>query len=298
MEPSDSAVQALRRNRSRLLGVMFSVRDSFHADLVEAFYPAAEQHGYDIVLSAIAPTRDERRAVEALLGSRCEGLVLIGPSSVSNDINAVSRRLPVVVIGEMTSGAPFDVVRTADRDGARQAVDHFVELGHRSIVHIDLGVHPGAAERRRGYRAAMRRHGLAEYVRVLPGDNTEASGTRAARAMLDAGELPTAIFAGNDRCAVGVLDMLRRAGVEVPHHVSVAGFDDSRLSRPAHIDLTTVRQDTELIAQLSVRAAAERLDNGRDTARDIVIDPQLVVRGTTGPRRSSRGGSRFGAAAP
>ena len=57
--------------------------------------------------------------------------------------------------------------------------------------------------------------------------------------MLDAGELPTAIFAGNDRCAVGVLDMLRRAGVDVPFEVSVAGFDDSQLSRLAHIDLTT-----------------------------------------------------------
>ena len=83
-------------------------------------------------------------------------------------------------------------------------------------LHIDLGRHPGAVERRRGYRAAMRRHGLAERMRVLPGDNTEASGARVARELLDAGELPTAIFAGNDRCAVGVLDMLRRAGVEVP----------------------------------------------------------------------------------
>jgi DNA-binding LacI/PurR family transcriptional regulator len=285
------------RHRSRLLGVMFSVRDSFHGDLVEAFYPAAEQHGYDVVLSAIAPTRDERRAVEALLGSRCAGLVLIGPRSVSNDLNALGHRLPVVVIGEATNGAPFDVVRTADRDGARQAVDHFVDLGHRAIVHIDLGVHPGAVERRRGYRDAMRRHGLAEHVRVLPGDNTEASGARAARAMLDAGELPTAIFAGNDRCAMGVLDMLRRAGVDVPYQVSVAGFDDSQLSRLAHIDLTTVRQDTELIAQLAVRAAAERLDDGRDVARDIVLDPQLVVRGTTGPRRSPPGDNVVYAAA-
>jgi DNA-binding LacI/PurR family transcriptional regulator len=293
----DTAARALRRHRSRLLGIVFSVRDCFHADLVEAFYPAAELHGYDVVLSAIAPTRDERHAVQALLGSRCEALVLIGPMSVRNDLAALSRRLPVVVIGETTTGAPFDVVRTADSDGARQAVDHFVELGHRAIVHIDLGVNPGAAERRRGYREAMRRHGLAEHLRVLPGDNTEASGARAARAMLDAGELPTAIFAGNDRCAVGVLDMLRRAGVDVPYHVSVAGFDDSQLSRLAHLDLTTVRQDTELIAELAVRAAAERLDDGRDTARDIVLDPQLVVRGTSGPRRSVPPGNGFGGTA-
>ncbi len=293
----DTAARSRRRHRSRLLGVLFDVRDSFHADLVEAFYPAAEQHGYDVVLGGVASTRDERRAVDALLGSRCEGLVLIGPNSVTDDLSAVSCRVPVVVIGPPPSGGPFDLVRTADREGARQAVDHLVELGHRAIVHIDMGVHPGAAERRHGYRTAMRRHGLAEHLRVLPGDKTEASGARAARAMLDAGELPTAIFAGNDRCAVGVLDMLRRAGVDVPLEVSVAGFDDSQLSRLAHIDLTTVRQDTDLIAQLVVRAAAERLDGGRETARDIVLDPQLVVRGTTGPRRSRSASTGFGAAA-
>jgi len=259
------------------------VRDSFHADLVEACYPAAERLGYDIVLSALAPTRDEAQAVAALLGSRCEGLILIGPNAARDELNALGRRVPVVVIGETAVDPPFDIVRTADRDGARQAVDHLVELGHRSIVHIDLGRHPGSAERRRGYRAAMRRHGLGEQLRVLPGDNTEASGARAVRSLLDASALPTAIFAGNDRCAVGALDLLRRAGIEVPYEVSVAGFDDSQLSRLPHIDLTTVRQDTERIAALAVQTAAERLDEGRRTVRDIVLDPHLVVRGTTGP---------------
>jgi DNA-binding LacI/PurR family transcriptional regulator len=283
----DTTAQALRRHRSRLLGVMFSVRDSFHADLVEAIYPAAEQHGYDIVLGAIAPTRDERRAVQALRGSRCEGLILIGPNTSRQDRAALSKQLPVVVVGERPHDAPFDVVRTADMDGARQAVDHLVDLGHRSIVHIDIGRHPGAVERRRGYRAAMRQHGLAAQLRVLPGDNTEASGARVARELLDAGELPTAIFAGNDRCAVGVLDMLRRSGVEVPDDVSVIGFDDSQLSRLAHIDLTTVRQDIARISEYAVRAAAERLDEGRTASREIVLDPQLVVRGTSGPVRAS-----------
>jgi DNA-binding LacI/PurR family transcriptional regulator len=284
-EPN-SAAQLLRRYRSRLLGVMFSVRDSFHADLIEAIYPAAELRGYDVVLGAVGPTRTEHRAVSALRGSRCEALILIGPNTSRDDRAVLSGQLPVVVVGERTAHPPFDVVRTGDQEGARQAVDHLVDLGHRAILHIDLGRHPGAVERRRGYRAAMRRHGLAAQVRVLPGDNTEASGARVTRELLDAGELPTAIFAGNDRCAVGVLDMLRRAGVEVPFEVSVAGFDDSQVARLSHIDLTTVRQDTERIAELSVRAAAERLDEGRVSSRDIVLDPQLVVRGTTGPVRA------------
>ena len=61
-------------------------------------------------------------------------------------------------------------MRTADDRGAQQAVDHLVDLGHRDIVHIDGGTLPGATERRRGYRTAMRRHGLDEHIRIMPGD--------------------------------------------------------------------------------------------------------------------------------
>jgi DNA-binding LacI/PurR family transcriptional regulator len=95
--------------------------------------------------------------------------------------------------------------------------------------------------------------------------------------------LPTGVLAYNDRCAVGVLDTLRRAGLEVPGHVSMVGYDDSQISRLAHIDLTTVRQDAQRMAELAVQAVAERLDDGRGDPHDTLLEPQLVVRSTSGP---------------
>jgi DNA-binding LacI/PurR family transcriptional regulator len=97
--------------------------------------------------------------------------------------------------------------------------------------------------------------------------------------------LPSAIFAGNDRCAHGVLVTLMRAGLNVPGDVSVVGYDDSGLARLSFIDLTSVRQDVDRIAEHAVEAVIEPLDRGRTTPRDIVLDPTLVVRGTTGPPR-------------
>ena len=92
------------------------------------------------------------------------------------------------------------------------------------------------------------------------------------------------MFAGNDRCAVGVLDTLRRAGVDVPGEISVVGYDVSRLARLTHINLTTVAQDAEQMARLAVEAVVERLDGDpAEPPRDIRLDPRLVVRGTTGP---------------
>jgi DNA-binding LacI/PurR family transcriptional regulator len=149
----------------------------------------------------------------------------------------------------------------------------------------------------------MRRHGLADHVRVIAGDHTEAAGTRAARALLAGGALPGAVVAYNDSCALGLLDAFNRAGVEVPADVSVAGYDDSSLARLAHVNLTTVSQDARGQAEHAVAAAVERLDGGRVRPREVVLAPRLVVRGTTGPpppegeypgRRTSRAGRGTG----
>jgi DNA-binding LacI/PurR family transcriptional regulator len=130
----------------------------------------------------------------------------------------------------------------------------------------------------------MRSNGLDDRLRVIGGDHTEAAGARAARLLLDEGRpLPTGVVAFNDHCAVGLLDALTRAGVEVPGEVSVVGYDDTALSRLAHVNLTTVNQDARRQAEHAVAAATERLDGGRTTAREVVLAPHLVVRGTTGP---------------
>jgi DNA-binding LacI/PurR family transcriptional regulator len=281
----DRTASLLARRRTHLVGVQMVAGSAFHAELVEDLYEAAERQGYDVVLSAVTRTRDERRATETLVDFRCEALVLLGPVAPAAQLAALGRQLPVVVIGRRVAGDSVDVVRSADAEGVGQAVDHLVGLGHRSIAYVDGGRGTIAADRRRGYRAAMRRHDLADHVRVLPGDHTEAAGARAARTLLDeGGRLPTAVVGYNDHCALGLLDAFNRAGVDVPADISVVGYDDSSLSRLAHVNLTTVSQDARRQAEHAVAAAVERLEDGhRDGHREIVLAPHLVVRGTTGP---------------
>jgi hypothetical protein len=133
----------------------------------------------------------------------------------SKDIR-VSPRRPrqkpsIVAVARHVRDPSVHVVRTADEAGVRQAVQHMVDLGHRKIVHVDGGRAPVAAERCRGYRTAMHRHGLAAHARIVPGGLTEESGA-AARILLDtADSLPTTIVAFNDRCAVGLLGAFMRA---------------------------------------------------------------------------------------
>src|ERR1700749_4508429 len=177
----DTAAQVLRRNRSRHIGVLFTMRQPFDVDLVEAIYPATERRGYHVVLGAIGAGRDDRQAVEELLAYRSEALILDGTTIKAAQLARVADQMPVIDIGRRVTGDSVDVVRVADERGARLAVDHLTDLGHRSIVHIDGGDQPAAAERRSGYEQAMRRRGLGREIRVFPGDYMEESGAAAAR---------------------------------------------------------------------------------------------------------------------
>jgi DNA-binding LacI/PurR family transcriptional regulator len=278
----DLRARLLRSARSRLLGVVFAVDSDFHGDLVGGLYAAAERAGYELTLSAVTPERDEDRAVNSLLQDRCEALLLLGPQSSAARLAELAAALPVVVVARPVRAAAVDVVRTADRVGVHEAVDHLVALGHRRIAHVDGGRAAGAAERRRGFREAVLRHGLDE-VQVVAGGPGEEDGARAARRLLAGDRLPTAVAAFNDRCAVGVLDVLSRAGIPVPGAVSVVGFDDSRLARLSSVDLTTVAQDAGLMTTLAVGRAVDRLDGGPSGARQQVVPPRLVVRSSTAP---------------
>jgi DNA-binding LacI/PurR family transcriptional regulator len=277
----DRAASLLARRRSGLIGVMMDVRSDYHGELVEDVHEAAERHGYDIVLSTVTRTRDERRAVETLVDSRCEALVLLGPDAPAAWLTALDRQLPVVVVGRPFPSAGVDVVRAADDAGVGLAVDHLAGSGHVDIAYVDGGPGEIAAGRRKGYLHAMRRHGLQDRVRVVPGDHTEDAGIRAAVALSAPDPRPTAVVAFNDRVAVGLLDAFSRAGIDVPGEISVVGYDDSPLSRLAHIDLTTVSQESHGLTESAVAAVVERLEGGRTEHREVVLPPRLVVRSTT-----------------
>ena len=297
----DRTASSLARKRSGLLGVLVDVQSPFHAQLVEELDVAAQAAGYDLVLSPVTRVRNEERAIETLLDFRSEALLLLGPETPTARLAELATQLPTIVLGRRLKPGVTDVVRTADAAGVGEAVDHLASLGHTQIVFVDGGRGTIAADRRRGFRSAVRRRGLAVGARVVPGSHTESGGVAAAEVLLREDHLPTAVITSNDRCALGLLDTLVRAGVQVPQEVSVVGYDDSPQSRWAHVELTTVAQNAREQAEHAVNAAAERL-GGRLEPREVVLRPRLVVRATTGPpaqhrARPARGGGA-GPAAP
>lgn len=278
----DQRARLLGSNRSRTVGVVFGLHHEFHAEVVEALYRSVEPAGYDLALGATAPTRGESRAVQSLLDYRCEAIILIGPTLSRAAIEELAERLPVVVVARSLRSRAVDVVRTDDVAGARIAVEHLAGLGHTSITHVDGGRAPGAAQRRRGYLAAMRGLGLDAAVEVVRGGLTEEDGERVAAQLL-AATSATAVTAFNDHCAAGLLSAARARGVEVPGGLALVGYDDSHIAGLNSVALTTIAQDSAILAASALEIAVSRAEGGADqpSPTEVVVPPRLVVRRTT-----------------
>ncbi len=266
-----------------MLGVVFGLGHDFHAEVIDGIYAAAGEHGYEVVLSGVSANRTEAEAVRAVLAERCEAVVLVGPQLSARDIAALAGRLPTVCVLRQLRASAVDVVRTDEAAGLEQVIDHLHDLGHERILYLDGGSVPGAAPRRRGYLSAMHRWQLEPAT--MPGGLTEESGARAADQIVQrsARRRPTAVAAFNDRCALGLMNTLIRRGLRVPEDISIVGFDDIAAAGYAHVGLTTVRQDTELLGQLAVDRLRHRLEDNAAPSPPGTVPATLMVRDTTAP---------------
>ncbi|MFC5679374.1 LacI family DNA-binding transcriptional regulator [Aeromicrobium endophyticum] len=277
----DERARKLRQSSSRLIGVTFDLQQAFHGDLVEHLYGAAAARGYDLAISAVAPTRDEDVAIQALLRERCEVAVLLGSALDDAVLASTAQRVPLLLVARRSEVDGVSSVHSDDAGGVGLAVDHLVSLGHRRLVHVDGADAPGADDRRRGFALAVERHGLTSQAQIVPGGPTEHDGSRAAEALLYAPARPSAVVAFNDRCAAGVLDLLVRRQVDVPGDVSVVGYDDSRLAVGPHAQMSTISQNAAEMAEAAIDGALDLLDGG--DPREVVLAPHLVARSTSGP---------------
>lgn len=280
----DVRARSLASLKPHVIGVLFGRAGRFHFELIDGLYGAAEKQGWDLVLSALTASRDEDRALSSLADFRFDALVMLGPPVAAP---LLAGKVPVAVIGWHVDHPDVDIVRTSDELGFDLAVSHLVELGHRRIAHLQGGEGLVALARRDGYLAAMRRHGLESEIRVIEcAGEDQLDGQQAARVLLNEGrDLPTALVAFNDDIAAAAMSVLRQHGIDVPGDMSIIGFDDSALARSPGVELTSVQQVPQELARLAVERMVARSQGAEVTDREIVLDPELVVRGTTGPAR-------------
>jgi LacI family transcriptional regulator len=269
-----------------------------------------ELHAYSAEIVQGVIDAGAEAAVAIVVSSRAGGprnVVPQPPAAWARHLSTAGRRALIAVTSELTAGhiqaldrakVPLVLIDPLNHPRARvvsvgatnfagglTATQHLLDLGHRRIGYV--GAHPSAAcnqARMHGFRAAMEGAGQAvptEYI--SSGRFLYEYGLTGGSALLDLAEPPTAIFAGSDELALGVIEAARMRGLHVPEDLSVVGFDDTQLARMTSPPLTTVRQPLWEMGGVALRTALRLAAGETIESHHVELATRLVVRGSTAP---------------
>lgn len=282
----NAAARALVESRSRTVGVLLhDMRNPWFVPAVEGLNAGLTRRGLQMLMGDFRlDGRTGGSLVPKLLEMNVEGLVLVGTLPGSPVLADAVEQVPTVMLGAPAGPGPsVTVVTNDDAAGAALVVEHLVGLGHRGIAHVGAGSTAVGAARRRGYEEAMRAAGLADRIRCLDGDLTEEAGYRAGRELLSGGDRPTAVFAVNDVAALGVVSAAEEHGLSVPGELSVAGYDNTPVTRLRRIGLTTVDNAGRAAGLRAAELLSTRLGSRDARPADELLRPTLEIRQSTAP---------------
>jgi len=281
----NAAARTLARRQSHSIGVLVSdLHNPFFPMVLDGIDAVAEEHGYtSLIVRGKRRSQTEEQALGRLLELQADGIVAVTERLSRDAVVEAARSVPLVMLTQTPRIPRVDTVVSDNREGARLVVDHLAALGHAGIAMIaDAREHAGA-ERIEGYQAAMAAHQIGGHIRVLNAPPTEHGGYDAARELLAGAGTVTAIFAGNDLSAFGVLDALAEHGLQIPRDMSVAGYDNTPVAALRTVSLTTVDQFATDIGAEAMRSVLARVKRRDRPARHVLVPPRLIERATTGP---------------
>ena len=278
--------RSLARGKSRILGIIVSnMENPFFLDIYRTLESDAHAQDLEVVV-ANTDYRSEQlvASVQLMIGLRVAGLAVIVSEMEEHLIQTVSSsRIPAAFYDVGTPQKNITNIRVDYRKGIKKTVSYLDALGHRRMAfvghHSTLGP---ISERRKTFLESVHRCSPGVDPKIIAGPDGLDGGRQAARELLESGFRPTAILCVNDFMAVGVMRELREKGLQIPRDVSVTGFDNIKLAEFCFPPLTTVHIPREQIGHIIFdNVLGNGLEN-REVGREIVIDPELVVRDSTG----------------
>ncbi|WP_370084486.1 LacI family DNA-binding transcriptional regulator [Streptacidiphilus sp. MAP12-16] len=288
----NTAARSLRTNRTLTVGVLLpDLTNPLFPPIVRGTEEVLMARGYTALIANTDndPVR-ERRQFDALLGRQVDGFLVataLREHALLDEAHAAG--LPVVLINRGTDRPLFPLVAGDDAAGVALAVEHLVELGHRTIAHLAGPAGLSTAHvRTRAFRAAVSAYGLAaaDTPIVEAASYSQEAGADAAHLLLAQRPDVTAVVAGNDLIALGVLHALRASGRRCPEDVSVVGFNNMRFVDELQPPLTTIHVPHFHLGTEAARLLLEQIDRrarGEEAQlpKTILLPLHLVVRAST-----------------
>jgi LacI family transcriptional regulator len=282
--------RGLRSRRTNLIGmVMTDATNPYFVEVMRGVEDEVARHFYELmVCNSNDQTEVEKRHLDALYAHRVEGVLIAPCDSFAAREILVGNHAPLVFVDIVPMGAKVASVVTDNLEATYEAINYLVGLGHKRIAVISGRlVHSTSLDRLEGYRKAMRESNLLIREEYLgQGDSHIESGYQCGLNLLRSPDPPTAIFALNNRMALGVLRAMRELGVACPDCVSVMGFDDFDWAAVFNPSLTTIAQPTYEIGR---RAAELLFESIRAEEEGVVAEPRQIVLKSTLRIRESTG---------
>ena len=273
--------------RSNLIGLVIpDIQNLFFADIVRGVEDTAQRHGYTVFLgNADEDVEKERHYLDVMRSEAVDGVIL--PPSCETDTAAaqlVRDGIPVVCVDRRLAKLKVDTVVIDNVQGAFEATEHLLALGHRRIGFIGGRVHLSTSrERLQGYRQAFQNRDIPmDPTLVRAGDGRQESGCQLAAELLELADPPTALVAGNNLMALGALEAIHARGLRIPEDVAIIGYDDTPWARALNPPLTTVRQPGHELGSRAMELLLQRIQQPDRSTSSVLLHPTLVVRKSCG----------------
>jgi LacI family transcriptional regulator len=277
-----SHLRRLGRKTQTVGLVLEDVSNPFSSALHRAIEDRARERGVLVLTgSCDEDPRRERELIETFRSRRVDGIVVVPAGADHGYLLAEQRaRTPLVFVDRPPRFLNADTVTSDNVGGARQVVSHLTAAGHRRIGFLGDALEiQTAADRLRGYEDALSSLGVApDPAIVRTGIRDSEAATRATDELLAVGHPPTALFAAQNLIAIGAMRTLRDAGLQ--HRVALVGFDDIVLADMVDPGLTVVAQDPVALGVAAAGILFSRLDGDASPPRHVVIDVELIARGS------------------
>jgi DNA-binding LacI/PurR family transcriptional regulator len=292
----DINARALGSGRSGLYGLIISdITNPYFPELVKAFEDIAVEHGQEVL---VANTNYDPKRMETcvirMLQRKVDGVAIMTSEMEEHLIGTFTRRqIPMIFMDMANPRKGISTVRVDYASGIAQAMNHLFELGHRRIAFISGPLTLSSARVRvDAFTHCLQSRGIEPDARLMQeGDHKVEGGHHAMQRLLKLKQRPTAVLTSNDLTAIGAIGALHEAGLDIPGDISVVGIDDIELSAYTQPALTTVHVPRRQLASTAFRS----LYRGREAAtsktvrnREHVIQPQLLIRKSTGPVSTKR----------
>lgn len=267
-----------------------ALANPFYSHIISGIETECRKLGIGLMVSSIE-VNPENRPVEwpAMLDNQMvNGLIFLGTQLEAAAYAAKQKlNLPTILVDSYAPSLPFDSILTDNVQGVELALNHLLSLGHRRIALLGSqeSCPPSILERRKTYMRVMGEHGLFDARYVANSKLSRAEVYREALVLLKQHPEITALFACNDDTAAGAMAAAQELGLNVPHDVSVVGFDNIALAGELSPPLTTIHVHKNWMGILGVRLLLERAAHPEKPKSTTLVSTQLVIRESTAPLR-------------